>query len=129
MERILDFMRNNIYFVATVDDDQAMVRPFGAPLFYEGDLYIFTGKGKNVWEQMQKYPKIQIAGIDKDGNWLRLTAEAEMVDDEAIVAAFLEDDPALKEDYAVGDGVAQPVKLNIKSAVMNSESQPQEILI
>ena len=122
-------MRNNIYFVATVDGDQAMVRPFGAPLVYEGDLYIFTAKGKNVWEQMRKYPKIQIAGIDKDGSWLRLTAEAELVDDERIVEAFLDDDPELKEYYAVGDGVAQPVKLDIKSAVMNSESQPQEVLI
>lgn len=123
-------MRKNVYFVATVaDGDQAMVRPFGAPLLYGGDLYIFTGKGKNVWEQMLKYPKIQIAGIDRDGNWLRLTAEVEMVDDVEIVRAFLEDDPELKEYYAVGDGVAQPVRLKIKSAVMNSESQPQEILI
>ena len=129
MEEILDFMRNNIYFVATVDGDQARVRPFGAPLLFDGDLYIFTAKGKNVWEQMKKYPKIEIAGIDKNESWLRVTATVEMVDNDEIVKAFLEDDPVLAEYYAVGDGVAQPVRLKIEKAVINSERVPQKVLI
>ena len=129
MEEILEFLRENVFFVATVDGDQPRVRPFGAPLLYEGELYLFTGQGKNVYNQMLANPLIEVAGINDDGEWLRLTAEAEVVLDDDIVAAFLEDDPTLKEYYAVGDGHAAPVRLKVLAASMNSEEKGKREII
>ena len=45
MERVFDFLKNaETYYLATVEEDQPRVRPFGTILNYEGKLYIQTGE-------------------------------------------------------------------------------------
>ncbi|MDR0880189.1 MAG: pyridoxamine 5'-phosphate oxidase family protein [Clostridioides sp.] len=78
MKEIYDFiMECGSFFVATMDGDQARVRPFGAIDFFEDKIYIVTGKRKNVSKQMAINPKIEIAAIaDDNKTWIRLEAVA-----------------------------------------------------
>ena len=56
------------FFIATADEDQPRVRPFGVSEIIDGRLYIMTGKVKDVYKQMVKNGKglfgyIRIEGI------------------------------------------------------------------
>ncbi|MBQ9066071.1 MAG: pyridoxamine 5'-phosphate oxidase family protein [Clostridia bacterium] len=70
----------HVFYVATVEDDQPRVRPFGAHLYKDGTIWFITGKGKDVSRQLHKNPKLELCGY-ADGTWLRLTGEAVFVDD------------------------------------------------
>ena len=104
MQEVLEFLKKaGVWYLATDDDGQPHVRPFGAQHIFEGKLYIQTGLVKNVAKQMLKNPKIEISGM-AEGKWIRLTAEAVL--DERIEAqqAMLDANPVLKNMYQAGDG-------------------------
>lgn len=47
MDKVLKFLKDaETYYLATVEDDQPRVRPFGTAHVFEGKLYIQTGKSK-----------------------------------------------------------------------------------
>ena len=49
MKTVYDFLKKcKVYYLATVDGDQARVRPFGTIDMFEDKLYIQTGKVKDV---------------------------------------------------------------------------------
>lgn len=104
MEEVLKFLQDaKVWYLATDEDGQPHVRPFGSQMIYEGKLYFQTGLKKDVAKQLLKNPKIEISAMAK-GEWIRLTAEA--VYDERIEAqqAMLDTMPELKKMYAAGDG-------------------------
>ena len=69
MQRVLNFLKEaGTYYLATIDGDQARVRPFGTINEFEGKLYIQTGKVKDVLKQLHKNPKAGICAF-KDGNF------------------------------------------------------------
>ena len=47
------------YFIATCEDAQPRVRPFGTVNLYKDKLYIQTGKSKAVSHQLHKNPKLE----------------------------------------------------------------------
>lgn len=104
MEEVLQFLKNaGTWYLATEEDGQPHVRPFGTQLIYKERLYFQTGLKKNVAKQMLKNPHIEISGM-ANGEWIRLRAEA--VYDESVEAqeAMLDAFPSLKKMYAAGDG-------------------------
>ena len=104
MEEVLQFLKNaGTWYLATEEDGQPHVRPFGTQLIYKERLYFQTGLKKNVAKQMLKNPHIEISGM-ANGEWIRLQAEA--VYDESVEAqeAMLDAFPSLKKMYAAGDG-------------------------
>lgn len=77
MKEILDFFaKNPVFFFATVDNNEPKVRPFGFIMEYDGKLAFTTGADKDVYKQMEKNPKFEICGMDKEGKWLRLKGKA-----------------------------------------------------
>lgn len=49
MREVYDFLKKcGTYYLATVEDDQPRVRPFGTVEIFEDKLYIQTGKAKPV---------------------------------------------------------------------------------
>ena len=96
MKEVNDFLRNcGTFFLATDDDGQPRVRPFGAINDYEGKLYIETNNQKKVHQQLIKNGKVEICGM-YEGKWIRV--EGIMKEDirrEARVA-MLEANPSLK---------------------------------
>jgi len=84
MKEVYEFLKEcNIYYLATVEDNQPRVRPFGTINIFEDKLYIQTGKTKNVSKQIQKNNKVEICAF-KNGEWIRLSGE--LVRDDRIEA-------------------------------------------
>ena len=76
IEKVYEYLKGKIYWLATEEGDQARVRPFGSLAIYEGKLYIATQKGKKVYEQMLANPKIELGAMGQGGGWIRVEAEA-----------------------------------------------------
>ncbi|MBQ9662625.1 MAG: pyridoxamine 5'-phosphate oxidase family protein [Oscillospiraceae bacterium] len=96
MKEAYDFLRNcGTFFLATDEEGQPHVRPFGALCDYEGKLYIETNNTKKVYQQLSKNGRVEICGMH-EGKWIRV--EGIMKEDlrrEARVA-MLEANPSLK---------------------------------
>ncbi len=103
MKETYDFIKScGTYFLATTQDGQPRVRPFGTINIYEGKLYIQTGKSKNVSKQIQENPKVELCCM-KGGEWLRLSGELVRDDRREPKAAMLEAYPDLKKMYSADD--------------------------
>ena len=104
MEKVYSFLKNaGIYYLATVENNQPRVRPFGTVNIYDGKLYIQTGKIKPVSAQIAANPKVEICAF-KDGTWLRLTGL--LVEDDRVEArkSMLDAYPELRGMYDENDG-------------------------
>ncbi|MBR5430476.1 MAG: pyridoxamine 5'-phosphate oxidase family protein [Firmicutes bacterium] len=129
-DRILDFIKKcGVFFLATVDGDQARVRPFGAIDRFEGRLYLQTGRIKNVFRQLEAGNRIELCCLSPDGtSWLRLAAAA--VRDDRVEARqhMLDANPVLKSMYAADDGNCEVFYLTDGEAVFSSFNGSPEIL-
>ena len=104
MQETYEFLKAvGTYYLATVEDGQPRVRPFGTVDLFEGKLYIQTGKCKPVYAQIKQNPKIELCAFD--GNrWLRLAATA-VEDDRAEARKHMLDAyPSLRAMYDENDG-------------------------
>ena len=93
---------NQVFHLATVDGQEARVRPFGFVMNRDNKLYMCTNKTKEVYNQMVKSPDIEISGMGADGTWLRVRGKVTFDDSrEAKVQAFQEG-PMLLQVYPKG---------------------------
>ena len=127
MNEIYEFLKAcGTYFLATDDNGQPRVRPFGTIALFEGKLYIQTGKVKSVAQQLKANPKLEISAMSPDGRWLRLSAEAVLDDNIAAQEYMLDAYPNLKAMYAPGDGNTEVYFLkNAKASICSFTSAPQ----
>ncbi len=124
MQEVYEFLKQcGTYYLATVEGDQARVRPFGTVDIFDGRLTIQTGKVKPVSRQMTENPKVEICAF-QNGTWLRLAATA--VEDPRIEAQehMLEAYPSLRGRYAPGDGNTQIFALTNCTATFSSFTAP-----
>lgn len=120
MEEVYEFLKKcGTYYLATVENDQPRVRPFGTADIFENKLYIQTGKVKNVSKQMAANPKIEICAI-LEGTWIRVEATA--VEDDRIEARqhMLDAYPSLQGRYKADDGNCQVLYLKDATATLSS---------
>lgn len=124
MEEIYEFLKAcGDYFLATCDDGQPRVRPFGTVNIYNGRLYIQTGKSKSVSRQLHKNPKLEICAM-KDGKWMRVEATAAEDDDREARVSILEAYPNLKALYSPDDGNTEVWYLRNVTATLYSFTEP-----
>ena len=105
MEEVVKFLKDaGAYFLATVDNDQPRVRPFGTANIFEGKLYIQTGKSKDCSKQIQKNGKVEICAMNKAGNeWVRVAGTLVRDDRREPKVDMLEHYPELKSMYSPDD--------------------------
>ena len=93
---------NPVCFIATVDEDQPRVRALLLWFADESGFYMITLSPKEVFEQLQKNPKVEVCFYNNaadlaDAKQMRVTGEIEFLDDEETLGkayearAFLED--------------------------------------
>jgi uncharacterized pyridoxamine 5'-phosphate oxidase family protein len=76
MKEVLDFLKETgVFYFATVDGDQPMVRPFGFFMEFEGKLYFGTNEARKVYRQLQANPKFQACVAGKQMAWIRITGK------------------------------------------------------
>ncbi len=128
MEKVLQFLKDaDTYYLATVDDDQPRVRPFGTINLFEGKLYIQTGKVKDVSKQIHANPKVELCAFMGE-TWLRLAGT--LVEDDRIEAkqSMLDAYPRLQEMYKADDGNTEVFYFKDAVATFSYFAAPPEIV-
>jgi uncharacterized pyridoxamine 5'-phosphate oxidase family protein len=106
MEEILKFLQDNqVFYLATVEGDQARVRPMGFVMIYKGKLTFGTNNKKPMFKQMKSSPKIEICSYSADGGWLRISGPVAFNPDREAKVKALEVAPNLKGMYSPDDGL------------------------
>ena len=104
MREIYEFLKKaGTYYLATCENGQPRVRPFGTVNIYKDRLYIQTGRSKAVSRQLHANPRLELCAM-LDGRWLRLEASAVEDDDREARVSMLEAYPELKALYSPDDG-------------------------
>ena len=128
MKEVYDFLKEvGVYYIATVENGEPRVRPFGTVNIFEDKLYIQTGMKKNCFKQMNG-KVVEICAF-KDGTWLRLTGT--LIHDERIEPQedMLNHYESLKGMYKAGDGNNAVLYFQNAKAVFNSFGKaPKEIV-
>lgn len=120
MKTVYDFLKKcKVYYLATVDGDQARVRPFGTIDMFEDKLYIQTGKVKDVSKQMQADPKVELCAFD-DEKWLRIAATVVRDDRIEPKKHMLENYPDLRAIYDPEDDNTEVLYLKDATATFSS---------
>lgn len=128
MQKVNDFLKEaGVYYLATVENGQPRVRPFGTVNIFEGKLYIQTGKVKKVSAQIAANPKAEICAF-KDGVWLRVSGE--LVEDDRTEAkkAMLDAYPNLRGMYDENDENTQVLYFKNAKATFSSFTAPEETI-
>lgn len=120
MKTVYDFLKKcKVYYLATVDGDQARVRPFGTIDMFEDRLYIQTGKVKDVSKQMQADPKVELCAFDGE-KWLRVTATVVRDDRIEPKKHMLENYPDLRAMYDPEDDNTEVLYMKDATATFSS---------
>lgn len=103
MKQVYEFLKKaKTYYIATLENNQPHVRPFGTVNIFENKLYIQTGKTKEVNEQIIANNKVELCAVNND-EWIRVRGK--LVLDERIEAgeAMLDSYPSLRNMYKTGE--------------------------
>lgn len=104
MQEVYEFLKAaGTYYLATDENGQPRVRPFGTVNIFDGKLYIQTGKVKDVSRQMHANPRIEICAMH-GGRWMRIEASAAVDDRREARVSMLEAYPSLQAMYSPDDG-------------------------
>lgn len=106
MQEVQAFIRDaGVYFIATEDGDQPQVRPFNSAEIIDGELYLLTGKKKDVFKQLEKNGKFALVSLNYQPEMavMRLTGTLQLVDDRHVQETFLERNPMFSDSYQPGD--------------------------
>ena len=103
MQKTYQFIKDaEHYFIATVENDQPRVRPFGTIHIFEGKLYIQMGRKKKVAQQILANGKVEICAMKGD-EWIRVSGV--LVDDNRREpkVSMLDEYESLKSMYSADD--------------------------
>ena len=76
MDELLKFLEKNpVFYLATDDDGQPRVRPFGFHMIFNDKFYMVTALPKKVCKQMEKNPKIEFCSMAPNTQFVRVTGE------------------------------------------------------
>ncbi|MDR0468817.1 MAG: pyridoxamine 5'-phosphate oxidase family protein [Peptococcaceae bacterium] len=129
MGKGVDFLKEaGVYFIATSDGGQPQLRPFGSNMEYQGRFYFSMGKSKKVFEQITANPKVSIAAIKPNRDWIRITGEAVLDESEEAKSYLFEHNPRINDIYKDRPGEAAMFYLSNATCVVNESGKaPEEI--
>ena len=105
MNRTFKFFRDaGTFYLATVDGNQARVRPFGAVCLYNNRLYICTNNTKRCFKQMMENPNVEISAMVGD-QWIRLEGVVARDQSKEAKKAMLDANPVLQNMYSADDDI------------------------
>ena len=120
MKEVQEFLKEcGIYYLATVEADQARVRPFGTAEIFEDHLYIQTGKKKDVFKQIENNPKVEICAF-KDGKWIRVSGKLVLDDRVEAKKDMLDKNPDLRNMYDENDDNTAVLYFESRRAIISS---------
>jgi len=128
MKEVQEFLKNcGVYFLATIDNDQPRVRPFGTAEIFENHLYIETGKKKDVFKQIEKNNKVEICAY-KDSKWIRISGTLKLDDRIEAKKDMLDKNPDLRNMYSEYDDNTAVLYFESGKAVISSFTEEPRII-
>ena len=128
MKEVYDFLKKcGTYYLATDDNGQPRVRPFGTVDLFDGGLYFQTGKVKDVARQISANSKVEICAFN-GSEWIRVRAEAKEDDRREARVHMLEAYPELQAMYSPDDGNMQRLYFKNATAVFSSFTSAPETI-
>ena len=128
MNEVWEFLKEcGVYYLATNDNGQPRVRPFGTAEIFEGKLYIQTGKKKDCYKQLLADPRAEICCF-KDGKWLRLSGK--LIPDDRVEAKkdMLDKNPNLRGMYDENDDNTIVLCFEDARAVFSSFTEAPKVI-
>lgn len=129
MNKATEYLRScGTFYLATDENGQPHVRPFGAVCEFEGKLYIVTNNQKKVYRQLKDNGRVEICGMHK-GTWIRV--EGEVKEDtrrEARVAMMDANTAALSSMYTVDDNLMTVFYFERGTATIYSFTADPEVI-
>ncbi len=129
MNKATEYLKScGTFYLATDENGQPHVRPFGAVCEFEGKLYCVTNNQKKVYQQMKANGKVEICGMHK-GTWIRV--EGEVKEDprrEARVAMMDDNKAALSSMYTVDDNLMTVFYFEHGTATIYSFTAEPEVI-
>ena len=128
MNEVWEFLKEcGVYYLATNDNGQPRVRPFGTAEIFEGKLYIQTGKKKDCYKQLLADPRAEICCF-KDGKWLRLSGK--LIPDNRVEAKkdMLDKNPNLRGMYDENDDNTIVLYFEDARAVFSSFTEAPKVI-
>ena len=113
VKRVYDFLEKaGVFYLATVENDQPRVRPYGAILYFEDKIYIMAFGKTNATRQIASNQKAEICAFK--GETLRI--ECKLVEDNRpeVGKALVDKMPVLKP--ALGENGENGVMYYLKNA-------------
>jgi uncharacterized pyridoxamine 5'-phosphate oxidase family protein len=127
MERTYNFLKKaGTFYIATVDNDQPRVRPFGAICKCEGKMYICSNNKKDCYKQMLNNNKVEISAM-VDNEWIRLTGYVKSDSSKNVKSVMLNENPMLKSMYSADDDIFEVLYLENVTATFNSFGKEKEV--
>ena len=104
MDELITFLENNkVGFLATVQDGQARVRPFGFQFYEENKFYFITSKQKDTYKQLSEHIQAEFSCISPQYATARINGRVEFSDDKKKIKTILENSPTVKNKYKTAD--------------------------
>lgn len=129
MNKIVEVLKEvGVFYVATVEEDKPHVRPFSSVTEFEGHCYLCTNNTKEIYKQLMKNPYVEISGMNKKGEWIRLNGKLVRDDRDEARKAMLEDPTGPSKLYKLGDGIFKVLRLEEAKCIKHSFfSDPEKI--
>lgn len=129
MNKATEYLKScGTFYLATDEDGQPHVRPFGAVCEFEGKLYIVTNNQKKVYRQMKKNGKVEICGMHK-GTWIRVEGEVKEDTRRAARVAMMDaNTAALSSMYTVDDNLMTVFYFEHGTATIYSFTAEPEVI-
>lgn len=129
MNKAAQFLTDSkTFYLATIEDDQPRVRPFGAVMEWDGKVYICTNNKKDVYAQIQKNPKVEISAIDQSFNWIRIAGKLVTDDRREAREAMLKAQPGLESMYKLDDGIFEVLYFTDATATIYNIKGGKEVV-
>lgn len=126
MSKTVDFLHEaKVFYLATVDGEEARVRPINSVIDHNGKIYFETSNKKQMYQQMLKNPNVAVTGM-ADGKWIRITGKAVMDETDEMKQVMFDALPDLKSVYTVEELVTYYLE-DMKSTIYSFDADPIEL--
>lgn len=126
MNKAVELLREcQTFFLATDDNGQPRVRPFGAVADINGKLYICTNNTKDCFKQMMKNPKVEISAVIEDEKWLRICGTVKVDSSMEAREEFLKQVPL--DMYKADDGIFEVLYFTEATLTVYSFTEEPEV--
>ena len=128
LQEVLDYLKKaGVFYLATSENGQPRVRPFGAAAEFEDKIYMVTNNRKKCFDQMVKDDRIELSAM-VENTWIRVEAKAGFDSRREARVKMLEEYPSLSNMYSADDSKMEAMYLKDAKAAIYSFGGDTKVL-